>query len=83
MSIILFDSLQLNIITTRISSLTTNSGYGVIPDTNINITPVLEITDDSLRINANIQSITLSSILSGLETQIFDRQDRGELVTDY
>ena len=68
--------LQLNINTTRISSLTTNSGYGVIPDTNINITPVLEITDNSLLINASIRNITLSSRISGLETQIFDKQDR-------
>ena len=47
MSINLFDSLLLNINTTRISSLTTNSGYGVVPNSNINITPVLEITDNS------------------------------------
>ena len=76
MSTNLFASLVLNINTTRISPLTTKSGYGNIPDTNINITPVLEITDNSLPINATIRNITLSSILSELETQIFDKLDK-------
>ena len=64
MSIELFDTLELNINTTRISSLTSGSGFGIIPDTNINIIPVLQITDNSLLITATIQHITLSSILS-------------------
>ena len=77
------DEIVLNINTTRISSLTSGSGFGTIPDADINVIPVFEITANSLLINATIENITLSSILSGLETQIFDKQDRAELITNY
>ena len=69
--------------TTRISSLTSGSGLGSISDADINVNPIFEITANSLLINATIQNITLSSILSELETQIFDKQDRTELITNY
>ena len=68
---------------TRISSLTSGSGLGSIPNSSINAIPIFEITANSLLINATIENITLSSILSGLETQIFDKQDRAELITNY
>ena len=72
-----------NINATRISSLTSGSGLGSIPNSSINANPIFVITANSLLINATIENITLSSILSGLETQIFDKQDRAELITNY